>query len=635
MVKGWHRLKALLVCLTFAWSWAGPVRAAQNTTTVRLPTVCASAKTVPPPPAEGGNYRLGAYPDAKLYKKIVGILEAAKRPEFQRQFADVTIAPERRQATISQLATWMEIGKQTRVPADQITRDGIKADLLRAAKVSSDSFSRQQVKSLDQGVNAIFMAADLTRKEGLSTAANLKPRHQTKSGHSTDRTNAPAPTERTSTTGEGTSWPNEQGSDAGGRSGTAEGTGSPDVTSGSAGGTPAGSAIPGDNAATLPVVTLEDAVKNGDVSFSLVGDGVSTSHVDLVLVNKSGDPLRVLIPAYTTFLPESPGFQTMVSTTDEIADVPGEQEIASKPPAVPEVPALPEPPAPPEPPGPITQTKERPPGAGTTPRPASETTPEAPSGPSPPEAVPAMKPPCPCIVTLYWLPVTAVPIKIAKAFGLVGGIPILAAFRDVYHAALRIQIPEGDDCKEYVIELTKYVDPEDNPTEAQRVGQLMVQKAAYDLIYAGGIRLYPGGEITDESTVFTHGKVNCDCAAAHRIKEIMEQRQVPAYSYGDVVGINEDRWTSNALVSYLLHTVGCDVPPLLVPPEGGAPGWIAGLEAALTRRATGKFPGGVRMLTPPFAEGIPGMSYDPQTHAETSPWSGSVPSFQGSIWAAF
>jgi hypothetical protein len=636
MVKGGHRLQAILVYLIFAWSLSAQAQAAEHSTTVRLSTVCASPKSVPPPPAEGGNYRVASYPDAKLYRKIVGILEAAKQPDLQQQFAKVPIAAERRAATLSQLAIWMEIGKQTGGPANQITRNEIKTDLLKAAKIPLDSLSAEQVKSLNQGVDAIFMAADLTRKEGLSTAASLKTPDKSRTGKSLDPKTSPdaRPAE-----------PGKPQTDTGSQPSTGDGTARSDTASPGSSASPDGISAPdsstspdGTATASVPVVSLEDAVRNGDVSFTLVGDGVSTSHVDLVLVNNTAGPLRVSIPAYTAFLPDGANCQAMISTTDEIADVPGNEQIAQEPPGVPATPKDEPPgpaPAPEESPKPITTTAERPPGPGTTPRPASRGLLEALSDPAPAVLAPAMKPPCPCIVTLYWLPVTSMGLRIAKAFGLVGGYPILDAFKTVYHAALRIQIPDGDDCKNYVIELTTHVDPEENPEEAKRVGQLMEQKAAFDLATVGGIRLYPGGEITDESTTFVHGKVDCDCAAVHKIKELMQNRQVPAYSYGDVVGIQEDRWTSNALISYLLTSVGCDVPWLLIPPDGEAPGWDAGVEAALTKLSTGKFPGGVRMMTPPFAEGFPGMSYEPQAHAGSGPAGSSSQGYTGSIWSAF
>lgn len=69
------------------------------------------------------------------------------------------------------------------------------------------------------------------------------------------------------------------------------------------------------------VVTLRSAVKSGLVKFQLSGDGITTSHVRLLLTNTGKDYLRVVIPAHEVFRPNSANVQMMMSTRDKIVSL--------------------------------------------------------------------------------------------------------------------------------------------------------------------------------------------------------------------------------------------------------------------------------------------------------------------------
>jgi len=138
-----------------------------KTITIELKTVCASAKSVKPPPAEGVNYIPLEYPDREMYRNIIGIIESARSLEMQNHYQRVPIAGERKQSTMMQLAIWMEIGSRKGQSKDEVSPAAIRDDLIKTIDLDIRDLSEEERITFDNGVDAIFMAADLTRKEGI------------------------------------------------------------------------------------------------------------------------------------------------------------------------------------------------------------------------------------------------------------------------------------------------------------------------------------------------------------------------------------------------------------------------------------------------------------------------------------
>jgi hypothetical protein len=149
-------------------------------TTLKIPTVCTSAKTVSPPPASGCNYSPGSHPDPAVYLTAIAILETCGSPEMSSIYENVPIAPERRLPTITQLSIWKECGLKTGNPEDQITPQSIKEEFLAAANVPEESLTPQQKEQFNTRIDLIFEAVDLTCKRSrerqpLLTEAPGKP----------------------------------------------------------------------------------------------------------------------------------------------------------------------------------------------------------------------------------------------------------------------------------------------------------------------------------------------------------------------------------------------------------------------------------------------------------------------------
>ena len=150
---------------------------------VSLDTVCASLKSIKPPPADGVSFQVGDYPDKTMWSKISRILAAAADLEKSGALDGVPMDKKRRRSTIAQYAIWMTLGKANGGPDDQLTKESIGADFLRELseqvknnpRVKQDLeehhqltasgdvvLDKKQKAGLDSRIEAIFNATDLT-----------------------------------------------------------------------------------------------------------------------------------------------------------------------------------------------------------------------------------------------------------------------------------------------------------------------------------------------------------------------------------------------------------------------------------------------------------------------------------------
>lgn len=154
-----------------------------QTTIAKIPTVCASVKTVPPPPADGVEFTAGNYEDPAVWKQLSGIIAASKEIEKNGGYKGLPVAGSAKEQ-ISQLAVWRLLGLKSGAPEHQVTPQTIQQDLINAvseavkknpamlgqlgggysidSKTGNLLVADSQRKKLDERCNAIFDAVDLT-----------------------------------------------------------------------------------------------------------------------------------------------------------------------------------------------------------------------------------------------------------------------------------------------------------------------------------------------------------------------------------------------------------------------------------------------------------------------------------------
>jgi tetratricopeptide (TPR) repeat protein len=143
---------------------------AGGTVSTDLPTMCVSTKTVRPPPAEGIEFEVGAYPDADVWKDLASIVEAGKQLNKTGAYDRTMFARERRESTISQLAVWTLLGRKSSNADDQVTPKAIADDTLDKMGIKREQLSKEKQEMFEKGIDQIFLAVDLTIKKAKEPA---------------------------------------------------------------------------------------------------------------------------------------------------------------------------------------------------------------------------------------------------------------------------------------------------------------------------------------------------------------------------------------------------------------------------------------------------------------------------------
>jgi len=138
----------------------------ESTIVKTIESFCISPKSVPPP-GESSQYSVGADPHPAMSKDFLSIINTADELQDSGHFDGLLIPEERRSHTIAQLAIWMQTADLTGKPDDQVNPTTIEKDLLTTAGVSRESLSNKQQENLDDAIFNIFMAADMTGKQGV------------------------------------------------------------------------------------------------------------------------------------------------------------------------------------------------------------------------------------------------------------------------------------------------------------------------------------------------------------------------------------------------------------------------------------------------------------------------------------
>ena len=181
-------------------------------------------------------------------------------------------------------------------------------------------------------------------------------------------------------------------------------------------------------------------------------------------------------------------------------------------------------------------------------------------------------------VDLYWLPLGAGGCFVR----LNGRVYEAVAARihrrppcDIYHSALRVELPEGT----YVIEQTPVPDLSGGSRGVVAEGAVGSRPAGRFRIFRYEIRLWLGGHIPDVAeAVESPRRLSEDRAVARRVLDAV--RRIPTPVWGrDELGTGE-MWNSNSVIAWVLESSGIDVDSIEPPVDGRAPGWRAGIVAA-------------------------------------------------------
>ena len=192
-------------------------------------------------------------------------------------------------------------------------------------------------------------------------------------------------------------------------------------------------------------------------------------------------------------------------------------------------------------------------------------------------------------VDLYWLPLGAG----GHSVRLNGRVYERVAARlqrrpplALYHAALRVEVPEGS----FVIEQAPVRDARGAERGVVAEGAVGSRRAARFRLFRYEVRRWRGGVIPDAAeAVESPRRLTRDPAVARRLLELV--REAPTAVWGrDELGAGE-MWNSNSLIAWLLARAGLPAGSIEPPAGGRAPGWHAGVVVAARVDAATSSPG--------------------------------------------
>ncbi|MCL2091078.1 MAG: hypothetical protein FWH11_07660 [Micrococcales bacterium] len=147
--------------------------------------------------------------------------------------------------------------------------------------------------------------------------------------------------------------------------------------------------------------------------------------------------------------------------------------------------------------------------------------------------------------------------------------------RPLFHAAL--ELVDGD--VSYAIEMTPTWGQPAGPRGVVASGPVGLRVLGVSRLFRYEVRCWKGGTIPDLDWA-VEPPLRLPLSRGETTTLLERVAAVPRLTWGrDAFGI-KDPWTSNSLVSWLLHAAGIAA-TTLVPPDGGsAPGWRSGITAA-------------------------------------------------------
>lgn len=136
--------------------------AANEVKAIAIDTFCVSTKSIKPPPANGADYTMGAYPDSQAAAKIRRIVEKAYQLEENNKYADVPVNQAMRARKIAQATIWLYLGSKSANVEDKVTAASLREDLLKSAQIPRDQLNNEQLEKIQNFAQELFDAAKKT-----------------------------------------------------------------------------------------------------------------------------------------------------------------------------------------------------------------------------------------------------------------------------------------------------------------------------------------------------------------------------------------------------------------------------------------------------------------------------------------
>ncbi|MCA9806252.1 MAG: hypothetical protein KC777_29995 [Cyanobacteria bacterium HKST-UBA02] len=160
-----------------------------KTTSAQVQTVCISKRSLKPPlPADpngqGDRYVIGG----PAPSGVVNIVKSARKLADAGNYDGISLPPERKVGTITQLSIWQSLAGPNPSPKDAVNEESVTKQVLKRAKLDPKALSPEEKQLLTKKVDDILLAVDLTEKEA-STIDDHEPEHPKKPEDSPDTSN--------------------------------------------------------------------------------------------------------------------------------------------------------------------------------------------------------------------------------------------------------------------------------------------------------------------------------------------------------------------------------------------------------------------------------------------------------------
>lgn len=133
---------------------------------------------------------------------------------------------------------------------------------------------------------------------------------------------------------------------------------------------------------------------------------------------------------------------------------------------------------------------------------------------------------------------------------------------------------------EYVIEMSPAWGQRHQARGVVATGPVGLRSLGRFRLFRYEVRCWPNGILPDRRYA-AGAPVEFGLASDAASALIDRVGRVPRYVWGQELPGSEDMWNSNSLTSWLLHGAGIDAEGIRPPNNGRAPGWDAGIAAAM------------------------------------------------------
>jgi hypothetical protein len=148
--------------------------------------------------------------------------------------------------------------------------------------------------------------------------------------------------------------------------------------------------------------------------------------------------------------------------------------------------------------------------------------------------------------------------------------------RDLYHSALVAEVPAG----RFVVEMAPIPDGNGTARGVVAEGPVGSRWARRLRVFRYENRCWRDGVIPDvDEAVESPRRLTADPVVAERVLELVPAAPTPVWGRDELS--TGEMWNSNSLISWLLVRSGFEVEAVHPPAGGRAPGWHAGVVAAL------------------------------------------------------